>query len=76
MSSVPAELLCTECGSSARRVITAPHLAFTGSAAFKAVDAAARSAHEPDVVTSLPSSGRTRVQQVTRNPLHQKLPRQ
>ena len=76
MAQVPAELGCRDCGSSAHRVITAPHLASTTSPAFKAVDAAARSAHEPAVVTSLPSNGRKRVQKVTRNPLHQKLPRQ
>jgi putative FmdB family regulatory protein len=76
MAEVPAELTCTRCGVSARRVIGAPHLAATGTPAFQAVDAAARSAHEPSVVTSLPSKGRQRVQRVTHNPLHQKLPRQ
>ena len=75
MAEVPGETPCRECGAVARRAITAPHLSGTGSAAFRLVDGAARSAHEPAVVGSLPGAGNARPQRVTRNPLHAKLPR-
>lgn len=75
MASVPDRLECPTCQSAARRIITAPHLAATGSAAFKTIDSAARSAHEPAVVQQLPGAGRKRRQPVTHNPLHAKLPR-
>lgn len=76
MADAPAGLACPACGVGARRVITAPHLSVAGSSGFKLIDDAARSAHEPAVVSSLPASGRQRATPVTRNPLHAKLPRQ
>ncbi|MHA3683900.1 hypothetical protein ACXR2T_04145 [Leucobacter sp. HY1910] len=54
--------------------MTAPHLSGAGTAAFGLVDRAARSAHEPSVVSSLPSTG-GKQQRYTHNPLHAKLPR-
>lgn len=76
MSEVPAQTACRICGASAERMITAPHLSAAGSAAYGLVDRAATSAHEPTVVSSLPSRGPGRATPVTRNPLHAKLPRQ
>lgn len=76
MGSAPSAVECPSCGASAVRQITAPRLSIAGSSAFKLIDATEKTAHEPQVVTgSLPSSGRRRVTPVTRNPLHQKLPR-
>ena len=75
MADVPGEMACRECGANARRAVTAPHLSRSGGAAYGLIDGAQRSAHEPEVVSSLPSSGSRRVQPVTRNPLHAKLPR-
>ncbi|UOQ60426.1 zinc ribbon domain-containing protein [Leucobacter rhizosphaerae] len=75
MSEVPTETVCRECGGSARRAITAPHLSAAGSSAFRLLDHTARSAHEPAVVDRLPSQGARRPQRVTTNPLHAKLPR-
>ena len=75
MAEVPAQTVCRECGAEATRVITTPHLSAAGTSAFRMIDSAARSAHEPPVVTSLPKSGRARTQRVTHNPLHAKLPR-
>ena len=75
MAEVPGEMACRECGGLARRAITAPHLSGSGSAAFGLVDRAARSAHEPPVVSGLPGADPGRRQPVTRNPLHAKLPR-
>ena len=75
MAEVPGEVTCRECGASARRAVTAPHLSQAGSSAYGLIDSAQRSAHEPAVVSSLPGAGPKRVQPVTRNPLHAKLPR-
>ncbi|WP_449277017.1 zinc ribbon domain-containing protein [Leucobacter sp. GX24907] len=75
MADVPQECECRVCGAVARRLITAPHLSKAGTATFAAIDRSARSAHEPEVVGSLPSTGAKRSQPVTRNPLHAKLPR-
>ena len=76
MSAVPAQLPCPDCGGTARRIPTAPHLARTSSSAFQLMDRTARSAHEPDVVQSLPArAGRPTATRTTTNPLHSKLPR-
>jgi len=74
MSEVPPEAACPPCGGSAARLLSSPFLSRAGSPAMRAVDAAARTAAEPDVVRSLPPRGRP-AQRVTRNPLHAKLPR-
>jgi putative FmdB family regulatory protein len=76
IDSVPDESDCPTCGAPARRRMSAPHLSAVGSAAYGLLDRAARSAVEPEVVTSPPSAHRTgRDQRVTANPLHRKLPR-
>ncbi|WP_245189981.1 zinc ribbon domain-containing protein [Leucobacter exalbidus] len=74
MSEVPRQTDCKVCGRAAKRTVTAPHLSATGSSAFQLVDRAARTAHEPDVVSRLPGQGR-KPQRFTSNPLHAKLPR-
>ncbi|WP_416362304.1 FmdB family zinc ribbon protein [Pseudoclavibacter sp. VKM Ac-2867] len=75
MHSVPERSVCPECGQDARRRPAAPHLSAAGSSAYDLIDAASRSAHEPDVVTSLPGAPRRPGGGITRNPLHAKLPR-
>ncbi len=76
MASVPDSIECPECGGRAVRRISAPNLSIAGTPAFKLVDAAKKSAHEPQVVSgALPQSGRKRATPVTTNPLHRKLPR-
>lgn len=75
MAEVPRETNCRRCGGAARRAVTAPHLSSAGSAAYRLVDSAAQSAHEPTVVGGLPAQPPARRQAVTRNPLHAKLPR-
>ncbi|WP_087013375.1 FmdB family zinc ribbon protein [Leucobacter sp. 7(1)] len=75
MSEVPAQLDCRSCGASARRTITAPFLSAAGSSAYGLMDRAAATAHEPAVVSNLPSRGPGQATPVTRNPLHAKLPR-
>lgn len=75
LADVPGGTACPECGQQARRIPTAPRLSIAGTAAFGAVDRAARSAHEPDVVSAPPSRGPRAPQRVTYDPRHQKLPR-
>ena len=75
MSEVPAETACRRCGASARRAVTAPHLSQSGSAAYGLIARSERSAHEPEVVSGLPSTGSSGTQRVTHHPLHAKLPR-
>ncbi|MCL2594494.1 MAG: zinc ribbon domain-containing protein [Promicromonosporaceae bacterium] len=76
MASVPDATACVTCGGSARRLFTAPFLGRGSSAAMKTIDATKASSETPQVVTALPSQGsRRRTQPVTRNPLHQGLPR-
>ncbi|MFJ9315849.1 FmdB family zinc ribbon protein [Pimelobacter simplex] len=77
MSEVPGSVECPACGASARRRMSAPRLSVAGSAAYRLIDSTAATAHEPQVVTSLPGAGPRggAGARVTRNPLHQKLPR-
>ncbi|WP_026552751.1 zinc ribbon domain-containing protein [Arthrobacter sp. H20] len=67
---------CPTCGQTSRRKMSAPNLSKTGSAAFKLIDSAHRSASEPQVLTgALPPGSHRKVQAYTSNPLHSKLPR-
>lgn len=74
MSAVPASIVCPACEQdSARRIVGSPRLSHAGSSAYRLIDSAARSAHEPDVVGGIP--GRRRSTPVTTHPLHRRLPR-
>jgi len=76
MSEVPDTTVCLHCESQARRVPPAPFLSQAGSSAYGLIDQAARSAHEPQVVSgSLPGASRATPTRYTTNPLHAKLPR-
>lgn len=75
MSAVPDQAACPQCGGQARRQMSTPRLSIANSAAFRLIDSTARSAHEPQVVSSGAPGGGHRGPQYTRNPLHQKLPR-
>lgn len=76
MGAAPAEDTCPTCGQAARRKISAPHVARTGTAAFRLIDSTERSASEPRVVSGgIPPSGRGAAPIYSSNPLHQKLPR-
>lgn len=75
MGTAPPNLPCPDCGRLARRVFCAPMLGRTPRAVTTAHENAERSAHEPDVVRSLPPrSGRPAQQRYTHNPKHQRLP--
>ncbi len=75
MQSRPDVVSCPDCGGSARRMISAPHLGSTGSAAMALQDATRATADRPAVVDTPPSSPGTRRRPVSANPLHRKLPR-
>ncbi len=81
MAEVPGSVDCPECSIRARRVYRAPHLGRGGAPGYAAAAAAEKSAHEPDVVTSVPGAGRPAgghshgSSGYTTNPLHHKLPR-
>ena len=74
MSDIPVTIDCPACGIRARRVYGAPHLGRSTAIGFQALDRSARSAHEPEVVRGT-HPGTTATARVTRNPLHQRLPR-
>ncbi|WP_261624032.1 FmdB family zinc ribbon protein [Nesterenkonia marinintestina] len=73
MSSVPDALDCPTCAQDSPRVISAVGLSRAGSPAARTIDAAARTASEPPVVTGAP--GRPRSAPVTTDPRHRRLPR-
>ncbi|WP_305094547.1 zinc ribbon domain-containing protein [Prescottella sp. R16] len=75
MTSVPDEDGCPGCGGASRRQITAPRLGHGSSTAMRLLDATARSAHEPAVVTGTRPGARRAPQPITTDPLHRKLPR-
>jgi len=61
LGMAPESATCLVCGSEARRVFSVP-MVRSGSrtALFAAMDHAEKSRHEPDVVTSVPSTGASR----------------
>jgi len=75
MGAAPAETPCPTCQAPARRRMSAPALSTAGSAAHRLLDQAARSAHEPQVVTGTAPGQRSGGRRITTNPLHTKLPR-
>lgn len=75
MSSSIREVPCRFCEQTAFRRVSAVGLSrVTGSAA-ALMDRTLASAESPDIVTSLPAGRHRPAAPVTRNPLHQKLPR-
>ena len=75
MSSEHRTRECPSCGDVANRMISAPAVRRVDGARARAVEATQKSAYEPAVVNSLPSTGNRRATPVTRNPQHAKLPK-
>ena len=77
LGTAPESVTCPVCGSEARRVFSIPMVRCgSRTALFAAIDHAEKSRDEPDVVTSLPSTGArrpTRVLPLT--PALRRLPR-
>ena len=74
MTDIPVTIDCPECGIRARRVYGAPLLGRSVTWGHAALERSARSAHEPEVVRGA-HPGTTATARITRNPLHQRLPR-
>ncbi|MFI1916147.1 FmdB family zinc ribbon protein [Nocardia sp. NPDC020380] len=72
MAAVPDVSPCPVCADPAPRRMTGGALLHTGSTASRLLDATARTAEQPAVVTAPPARTTTRI---SRNPLHRKLPR-
>ena len=61
LGTAPQSARCLECGSEARRVFSVPTVrSGSRTALLAAIDHAEKSRHEPDVVTSVPSTGKRR----------------
>ncbi|MFP5345765.1 MAG: FmdB family zinc ribbon protein [Actinomycetes bacterium] len=58
VGTAPAHSYCSTCGTSAKRILSAPTLLSGGSPTARAVEACERSAHEPAVVGSPPPGAR------------------
>jgi len=61
LGTAPESAGCPICGGAARRVISAPRIK-SGSRVglYAAIERSERSAHEPEVVTAIPSAGKKR----------------
>lgn len=74
--TAPGSATCAACGGEARRVFSAPMLLSPQRAVVAAIDHAEKSRYEPEVVTSLPSTGaRRRTPVLPLTPTLQRLPR-
>ncbi|MBC3194478.1 zinc ribbon domain-containing protein [Pseudonocardia sp. C8] len=58
IGTAPASVPCPRCGTASPRVITAPMLGLGDRGRMAVIDRAERSRTEPEVVTSLPGTGR------------------
>ena len=76
IGTAPESIACPVCKTEARRVFSKPMLSSLPGALVAAVDHAEKSRTEPDVVTSLPSTGaRRRTPVVPLTPTLRRLPR-
>lgn len=76
MGSAGSVAACPSCGHDGARVFSAPMLALADRRLVASIDRADKSRDEPDVVTSLPPSGRRRTQRTAPpNPAFNRLPR-
>jgi putative FmdB family regulatory protein len=76
LGRAPASVSCPACGSEGRRVFSPPMLTSTPRALGAAIDRAEKSAHEPEVVTSLPPApARKRTPVLPLTPTLRRLPR-
>jgi putative FmdB family regulatory protein len=58
LGTAPESAICPVCGSTSRRVLSAPTVRRSSQSAwFAAVEHAEKSRYEPEVVTSLPQTG-------------------
>lgn len=77
MGQAPATIACRDCGDDApaRRLFTTRGLGRSTEVGYRAIEASARSAHEPEVVTTVPRGPSRAAPSTTSHPLHRTLPR-
>ena len=76
LGTPPASIVCPVCGGEGRRVFSKPMLSLSPPALAAAIDHAEKSRDEPEVVTSLPSTGaRRRTPVLPLTPTLRRLPR-
>ena len=75
LGQAPTENACPGCGSTARRVFTAPHVGTVNTRVVRAMDAAARTSDAPEVVTQPPARSSVLHRQPTLHPATARLPR-
>lgn len=77
IGSAPQDQACPECGAPSRRIVSAPMVIGSSRSAWSgAIERAARSAHEPEVVSSVPPAGaRRRIRTAPLTPQLARLPR-
>lgn len=77
LGALASQTQCPQCGADALRQMSAPRVVRSSRAQWaSAVERAEKSRHEPEVVTSVPSSGaRRRIRQAPMTPALQRLPR-
>ena len=76
LGAPPESIACRVCGGEGRRVFSKPMLTLSPSAVVAAIDHAEKSRDEPEVVTSLPSTGaRKRTPVLPLTPKLRRLPR-
>jgi putative FmdB family regulatory protein len=74
MAESTATTACPACGGMARRTFGSPGLRTLNPQVRRALDASARSAEQPSLVSTVPGQTR-RPTPITRDPRHAKLPR-
>jgi hypothetical protein len=74
MAEATGAATCPDCGSTARRVFGLPGVTSVDPGVRTALDASARSADAPQVVSHVPGRAR-RATSMTTDPRHAKLPR-
>ncbi len=76
LGTPPASIVCPVCGGEGRRVFSKPMLSLSPPALVAAIDQSEKSRDEPEVVTSLPSTGaRKRTPVLPLTPKLRRLPR-
>lgn len=76
LGTAPPAFPCEACGIQARRVFSAPMLRSPHRELISAIDHSKKSAHEPEVVTSIPSAGNRKAPRMaTVTPKLARLPR-
>lgn len=75
MGTAPESITCKVCGQPAKRVFTAPMIPHPDQAVIHAIENSELSAHEPEIVTSVPRAGQKKPTRFTTDPRHQRLPK-